>query len=542
MPRHPETLSLLEQALRYVISEQGKLLKCKDAAELVPVISALGELALATSNTIAEGVKLKSGTVALTTAARQVEHLADKLSEELWTPIKVDVGAIYGRVERSLKPRSDEYGFAREIRMHYHNLRLRLLEQTLGARMLSSNSDLGEEVERIWQQFLERHLGPMFRVLRGGYICDHQGNKSGQMDIIVVPADGIVFVPGDSEGGKAHVLIDQVISAILVTSNLTAAKLKSSIEAFELIPVFNEQDGDFPGLNGHPWPLCYVLGAQSDSAEQLKKAWVEACSSEVPKHLPQFVVSLDEGFLYSGLRRWPCPRWPGNYKTATDVAVETELFGGLGLAWLVTQQQGRLAVLRNQVLGPIDRYAQLLHRAMMREEGVPTTYSMRFNRWGQASQIAGVVYWGGRARWVHNGLEIVSLRVCLSDDTSLSDIQIAQEPQTINITLRRASQRRELKLPDAPTDLDFDADWEFLRWFHYFPASVVGRFVAVTEIINYKSKPEHSRRVAVFDSVTGMEMSGAIVDGMKSPFELESVVSELEKLLPREVIPVPETE
>jgi hypothetical protein len=86
-----------------------------------------------------------------------------------------------------MRPEPGRYGFAGEIRAHYHNMRLRLLEQMIGARMLALSSDLGDETERIWQQFLEQHLGPMFRVLRGGYICDHAGNKSCQVEMIVSP-------------------------------------------------------------------------------------------------------------------------------------------------------------------------------------------------------------------------------------------------------------------------------------------------------------------------------------------------------------------
>ena len=219
--------------------------------------------------------------------------------------------------------------------------------------MLLLNSDLGDENERIWQQFLERQLGPMFRVLRGGHICDHQGNVSCQIDLIVVPADAQVFVPGDSEDGKAQVLIDQVISAIMVTSNLTAAKLTSDWRSFQTIPAFPEKEQDHPYLKGHPWPLCYMLAAQSDSAEDLQAAWQKICQEGVTQVVPQFVVTLDAGFLYCGLSRWPCPRFPGNYTEADHVYAETGIYAGLGLAWLLTQHQGRLAATQRRNLGAI---------------------------------------------------------------------------------------------------------------------------------------------------------------------------------------------
>jgi hypothetical protein len=75
------------------------------------------------------------------------------------------------------------------------------------------------------------------------------------------------------------VLIDQMIPAIMVmaTSNLSAAKLKSDWQKLQSIPAFPEMEKDHAHLKGLPWPLCYILAAQSDSAEDLKEAWKQVC-------------------------------------------------------------------------------------------------------------------------------------------------------------------------------------------------------------------------------------------------------------------------
>lgn len=333
MPRYPETLVLMDEALRHVLSEQQKLLKREDSVELTSLFSSLCALAFHTSTMLAEGFNRPRSTAALTTEAKAIEAAADALSESLWRPIQVSVSAIYERIEKSMQPSPGKYGFAAEIRAHYHNLRLRLIEQLVGARMLALSSDLGDESERIWQQFLERHLGATFRVLRGGFIYDHEGNKSSQIDLIVVPADAHVFVPGDSEGGKAHVLIDNVISAIMVTANLTVEKMTSDWKKLQSLPVFTEQTKDYPRLTEHPWPLCYVVAAQSDSAEELKAAWLAICTDGIPRVVPQFIVTLDMGYIYSGARKWPAPQFPTNYVAATDVHAESGVYAGLGLAW-----------------------------------------------------------------------------------------------------------------------------------------------------------------------------------------------------------------
>lgn len=513
MPRYPETLALLEQALRHVLSEQQELLKRQDVGEMPPLLSALTNLALHTSQTLAEGFSHTKGISFLTDEARKAEQLVDNLSESLWSPIQVSVSAIYERAERSLRPRTDEYGFAAEIRTHYHNLRLRLLEQMISARMLPSSSDLGEEVERIWQQFLERHLGPAFRILRGGYICDHKGNKSCQVDLIVVAAEAHVFVPGDSEDGKAHVLLDQVISAILVTANLTVEKLKSDWQKFESIPMFSDKEKDYPQLKGQPWPFLYILSAQSDTAEELKKVWVGICEKKPPVNAPQFVVALDEGFLFSGFRHWPAPRFPGNYVEAVHVYGVTELFAGLGLAWLLAQHQGRLAVIQRHAVGPVKRFADLLDTAMMPMEAVPPTHSMRFETMFEMRPIAGVMEWGSVACWAHNRLKLRSMRRVRGEQKRHWDVELMQPSP-------------------AGVEFTFDNHTQFLRWFRYHSNVQAGRLIAVEEWLNHKSKTDHKRRIAVFDTVTGDEIFGPLVEGLISTSHLERVRDEVEASLP----------
>ena len=300
----------MEQALRHILSEQEKLLKRPDRDALLGALLPLNRLAISTGNQLAEGFNRAKSTGHLTKEAKEVEKVVDDLSESLWMLIPVSVSSIYERIEASFAKQPGERGLRADTRAHYHNLRIRLLEQLLGAWMLVLPSDRGHENEHIWQQFLERHLGPMFRVLTGGHICDHVGNVSCQIDLIVVPANAHVFVPGDSDHGKAQVLVDQVISAIMVTANLTAAKLKSDWKSLQSIPAFPEMEKDHPYLKGHPWPLCYMLAAQSDPAEDLEKAWQEICREGMIQVVPQLVVTLDTGFLYCGLRKWPCPRGP----------------------------------------------------------------------------------------------------------------------------------------------------------------------------------------------------------------------------------------
>jgi hypothetical protein len=489
----------MEQALRHVLSEQEKLLKRSDSNALTSVLLPLSRLAINTSDQLVEGIHRLKTTADLTKEARQIEEIADDLSESLWKPIQVAVSAIYERIENSLTRQPGKRGMVADTRAHYHNLRLRLLEQLLRARMLVLNSDLGDESERIWQQFLEHHLGSMFRVLRGGHICDHQGNTSCQMDLIVVRADAQVFVPGDSDDGKAQVLIDQVISAIMVTSNLTAAKLKDDWQKLQSIPAFPEMEKDHAHLKGHPWPLCYILAAQSDPAEDLEEAWKQVCREGHTQVVPQYVIALDTGFLYCGLRTWPCPRYPGNYTEAEHVIAWTGIYAGLGLAWLLTQHQGRIAA-QWQNPGAINRFAMLLNEAMVGEANQPD----RFFQWPQMQPIAGVIEWGSAECWGHNRLPLRSLKRKRESATKVWEV--------------------ELLLPGVdPDGLDYRSYVKQLRWFRYGMTATAGRLIAVEEWLNHKSKTDHKRRIAVFDTLTGAEVTGPSVDAMTAVSEVESI-------------------
>jgi hypothetical protein len=92
MPRYPETQALLEQAVRHVLSEQDKLLKRSDVGALIDVLQALNQLAINTSNVLAEGFNPSASTSYLTKAATKIESVVDDLSGSLWTPIPATRG------------------------------------------------------------------------------------------------------------------------------------------------------------------------------------------------------------------------------------------------------------------------------------------------------------------------------------------------------------------------------------------------------------------------------------------------------------------
>lgn len=508
MPRYPETIAMVEQAMRHVLSEQEKLLKMQDAADFISLLLPINELVCETSRLLTEN-KFPASFLKLTKKAKMIEDQADELSIALWRPILISLSAIYERIEESLKRKSGEHGLRADTRAQYHNLRIRLLEQLIGARMLVNNSDLGDENERIWQEFLERQLGPMFRVLRGGHISDYAGNISGQLDLIIVPSNAQVSMPGGTNHGKVQVFVDQVISVIMIKSNLTKSEFQKDWKVIQSIPSYKEMEKDHPNLKGHPWPFCYIVSAQGDTVDKIKDQWVACCKFAPLNVVPQLVVMLDSGYMYSGARKWPCPRYPGNYTENDQVACETGVNAELGLAWLVAQQQGRLAVMQNQNLMRVNRFAQLIDKSGY-GSGLPPTYSRRFDTSFQTGTIAGVVRWGNVAMWAHNQL----LLRCLAKDEVEDDANsLIASAYTLAVQ------------DEQNTRSSFDTS--HYRWFRYGSDVTAGQFLAVEEWLNGKSKDAHQRRVAVFDTATGAEITHGRLASLSNPADLASLEPEI---------------
>jgi len=513
MSKFPETRALAEQALRHILDEQAKLLKRKDASALVEIVSSLNQLAVKTSKLLVEGFNRSQSLAKFTEEARTIEVLTDRISEELWISIPVSISGIYKNLEESVVPPQGYLGLAAETRAHYHNLRLRLLGQLLGARMLAMNSDLGEETERVWIQFLDRHLGPSLRVLRGGHICDHRGNKSSQIDLIVVGSDAQVLMPADSHDGKAHVLIDQVVAAVMVTSNLTAEKLKKDWENLQSIPSYVDLEKDYPNFKNHPWPLTYIVGAQSDPIDLLKSAWQSMCKAGLTKVVPQFVITLDDGYIYGGLRRWPCPRYPGNYTAADQINDETGIYAGLGLGWFILQQQGRIASIQKRVVEPISRFAEVLNNASLKK-GVPPTWSKRFDTSFLPREIGGAFEWGRISYFAHNRLYVMALSRSLTNEHTIYDYLYIDGVDGAS--------------------LKYEEHSKFLRWFRYPAARKKGRILAVEEWENLLTKEAHARKIAVFDMISGNEIKSPFVDGLTDLPNMEELEEHVRQYIPED--------
>lgn len=499
VPNNPQTQALLEKALQHVLAEQAKVFKHKRGAELLGPAQRLGELSLKTWELMSQGFHKIRDTSHLTGLARQIEREIDDISEAGWFHIDVSVSGIYERVEESFELRliDEELKLkaAITVRNHFHNVRLLLLEQLLSARMLINNSDYGSELQRVWQQFLQRELGPDFRVLEGGHIIDHAGdNANAQIDLIVVANDAQVLTPSHLEDGKVNVLCDEVIAAIMVTSNLTAQKFAEDWQKLERVSNLFRFTDEFPKGRPQAWPLCYIVAGQAEPLTNLTKSWEKQVARDsASSFVPQFVIALDSGYLFSGATSWLRPRYPSNYVNRDEIISKEGIFAGLGLAWLLTQIRARLKLMHDRPCRSIIRFTKLLDDAAM-EDGLPATWSPRFHTFGTMQPIKGVLHWGHTRFWPHNRLCLYPLKRCKPE------LQFSRDFHVFRCGVNTSK-------------LTLDQEFKSLRWFRFDLHWSVENLVAFEEWTRSDDGSHYTKSYAVFDAQTGDEVP------LHEPFE-----------------------
>ncbi|MDB6123678.1 MAG: hypothetical protein JWQ71_2671, partial [Pedosphaera sp.] len=298
---------LIHEALRHTLKEQETFLKHKCVQDLLPIIQGLSKFTLELESWYSDKYHLKDRCDYFLKEAQRLEAEADRISENIWDSALLSLTPIFQKIQSHHAASLNDKSYTKQLRAQYNNFRLALLEQVAGARFLENNSDLGEEIERIFVQYLERRLGTSVRVLRGGHIYDYENNRSGQIDIIITPSDSLGFCPADTGSGKYNVMVDQVIAAISITSRLTADKLRNRLQELQKIPVFLQKEQSYSVLKDHAWPLCYIVGAESDDLDKLEEVWDAAGSAE-DKHAPQMLILLDSGYLMARTACWPTSR------------------------------------------------------------------------------------------------------------------------------------------------------------------------------------------------------------------------------------------
>jgi len=471
--------SLIRIALEHALHQQQKLLLRPDADKFLPIIQHLARFQIELEKWHAGKFHLDDRLPHFLKEAQSIEQEADQLSESLWTHAPVSLVPIFHAIADRQRPLKDE-DYPHQIRAQYNNFRLALLEQTVGARFLANNTDLGDETERILLQYFERRFGQSVRVLRGGHIFDYANNRSPQIDIIITPANALGYCPADTGDGKYNVMVDQVLAAISVTATLSAATLRERISQLQKIPRLDASAQDFARSESTKWPLCYIIGADSDVVESLTQAWREFGSLD---DLPlEMILMLDSGYIRQ--RSFVDASDPGNPIKHEQLREGCGIRAGLGLALLEAQIAKRNCVWTNQASGWVDRRIKQITDLEFRDPD-PTWDSKREGLI-RRGPIRGVLSWGFVGMTVHNRLPLNSLCTKIP-------------PLPNNVLLDRNKPRPRggwLNL------FDFEP-----RWFKAGVSSINGDYCTLEEWIDSTEQQKARRQIVVFDIHSGAEVT-----------------------------------
>ncbi|MDB6024508.1 MAG: hypothetical protein JWM68_731 [Verrucomicrobiales bacterium] len=490
---------LIRAALRHTLQQQEKLLRHNHVVELLPVIQKLAQFTLELEKWYSSKYHLKDRCEYFIREAEKIEAEADCISEKMiWSYAPVSIVPIFHKIRDRQTALRNEQSYPKQLRTQFNNFRLGLLEQIAGARLLENNSDLGDEVERILVQYLNRRLGGGVRVLRGGHIYDYENNRSGQIDIIITPANALGFCPADTDDGKYNVMIDQVIAAISVTSRLSIVKLRERRQQLQGIPDFKQKAQNYPSLQDQPWPLCYIVAAESDDdLDTLWKKWDETGSPD-DKHPLQMGLLLDSGYIRATTSFYPAASGEGLPEKVHDVMPGDEIYAGLGLGWLEVQIARRNCILTNQTSDWAHRLSKQLSNLELREAS-PPTYDKKRDRWlFPRCSVHGVLTTTGYGKWAHNKLLLFSIYI--------------DEKPLLNPT-KPIPREKYLRYDFEP------------RWFKVDVKATNGDYCALEEWTDSTDHENHQRRIVVFNSRTGAE----VTDKLPRPL---NDCSELEKLNP----------
>lgn len=468
----------VRMALKQAIDEQATLLKSPHRERCYPIIQEMNRLAGDLSLWLSGSASVNDPVAHFLSRAQDIERMADQLSEELWHPLIVNLSSVFEHMQECAEKAKTEGDFARRLKEHLDFVRLRLLEQMHGVRLLENANCRGEDMEKVFFDFLKANLPSDVRVFRGGHIYDYEGHRSAQVDIIVTTPDALGFCPSETESGKYNALIDHVVAAISIKSTIHPRAFEEVWQSIQSIPSHPDLTKDHPAIKDHAWPLCYVLVGETPSLETLGEQWAELATKGM-RHPIQVLVALNEGYAYPGNVCWPMRGF--NQRDPESHRIHRDLEAGLGLGWVLTGITGRVSFLNTRSLASVDRMAKLLDRSECRSAVAPTYDKKHATCFLGHQPINGKLAWGCRCCWLHNNLLVHS-----------ADFE-----------------ERELQNPLFPARHPFPPSQKYEpRWFNRNKHEIQGNLCKMEEWL-----PDHAlekinvRREVVFDCTTGTELS-----------------------------------
>lgn len=161
-----------------------------------------------------------------------------------------------------------------------------VLKGEAGAAAIFPNpADIGSSREKIYGEFLRRHLPAFCKVLYGGFLFNIDGLESRQTDIIITSAFAPQYNFFNPDGmGKSFSYVDSTLGVVEVKSFLNKDELKNALQGFGSIPQQLPMTSDrvYPEVHGadfENWPLKVLFAcdglSRSTIFEHLKAFYDE---------------------------------------------------------------------------------------------------------------------------------------------------------------------------------------------------------------------------------------------------------------------------
>jgi len=479
----------MELAIEQTAKEQIRILKVakcsKHYKEYFPLIEDISKFSMELISWQRGKVLPKDPINSFRKKALRIEKKADKLAERLWKSNQLNIVCIFNyALQEQARSKNN---FEMMLRTHYDVQRGRLLEQVRGARLLQQNSDLGDDVEKIFLEYLRLNLDSDCMVVRGGHIFDRFGKRSAQMDIIVIQAKTLSICPATTENGKYNVFVDQVIAAISVKSTLTEMEFEEAWNGLQSIPVYKDKANDFPRFvqgSEQAWPLCFIISANSSDLRKLNSKW-DTLIAKGQTHQLQLFMSLQRGYSIAGNSSWPLINYKDDYKGSWNHA--GELQAGLGLGLILNSILARSALVSNRPLKIYEKQRGLLDMAgALTGCGCPT-YNPKYYfmtpkindiiRWSCCTNIRGY----GIGRSLNNNINVRSLHI-----------------NHIRLVNRNSPLSKKYKKHDGQP---YES-----RWFEILSMREKNNTLHLKEWVKYKNKIGYYSKQVQFNLTTGEEI------------------------------------
>jgi hypothetical protein len=176
---------------------------------------------------------------------------------------------------------------------YYSDLAAGLRGEAKLASIFANPSDIGDSREKIYIEFLRRHVPANCEVMQGGFLFDMEGNESSQIDVIVSSNASLRFALGPPSNPRTFACVEGTVAVASLKSNLTAENLRDAIQNIASIPPTQSVEGRHNLLtrikNYENFPFKIVYAPKGATGETVKKVVNEALKSIPINRFPDII-------------------------------------------------------------------------------------------------------------------------------------------------------------------------------------------------------------------------------------------------------------